>query len=84
MLRHGVQRGIEIISEAVRHIPDELLQLSPDVPWKQVRDIGNVLRHEYHRIEDSIVWAVVADDLPPLRAAIELIQASLEAPKPDD
>ncbi|MDH6232722.1 uncharacterized protein with HEPN domain [Mesorhizobium soli] len=32
LLKHGVQRGIEIISEAARHIPDELLQAAPDVP----------------------------------------------------
>ena len=35
LLKHGVQRGIEIISEAARHLPDELLDHAPEVPWKQ-------------------------------------------------
>jgi uncharacterized protein with HEPN domain len=78
LLKHGVQRGIEIISEAARHIPDELLHAAPDVPWKQVRGIGNVLRHEYHKIADPIVWAVVTDSLPPLRAGIERILETLD------
>ncbi|MGF7094410.1 HepT-like ribonuclease domain-containing protein [Aminobacter sp. BE82] len=59
LLKHGVQRGIEIISEAARHLPDELLVTEPEIPWKQMRGIGNVPRHEYHRIADPIVWAVV-------------------------
>ncbi|WP_084833668.1 HepT-like ribonuclease domain-containing protein [Mesorhizobium sp. L48C026A00] len=55
LLRHGVERGIEIISEATRHIPDDLLALAPEIPWKQIRGIGNVLRHEYHKTSDAIV-----------------------------
>ncbi|MEJ6783310.1 HepT-like ribonuclease domain-containing protein [Aminobacter sp. Piv2-1] len=73
LLKHGVQRGIEIISEAARHLPAELLVTEPEIPWKQIRGIGNVLRHEYHRIADPIVWAVVTDSLPTLRKAIERI-----------
>ena len=35
LLRLAIQRALEIISEASRHIPDDLLLLAPDVPWKQ-------------------------------------------------
>ncbi|RWM20105.1 MAG: DUF86 domain-containing protein [Mesorhizobium sp.] len=73
LLRHGVERGIEIISEATRHIPDDLIALAPEIPWKQIRGIGNVLRHEYHKTSDAIVWAVVTDSLSPLRLAVERI-----------
>jgi uncharacterized protein with HEPN domain len=54
LLRHGVERGIEIISEATRHIPDDLTALAPEIPWKQVRGIGNILRH--HKTSDAVVW----------------------------
>jgi uncharacterized protein with HEPN domain len=40
--------------------------------------IGNVLRHEYHRVSDTLIWNVVQDYLPPLRAAIAAIEAELE------
>ncbi|WP_366664096.1 HepT-like ribonuclease domain-containing protein [Mesorhizobium sp.] len=78
-----MSRGIEIISEASRHIPDDLTALAPEIPWKQVRGIGNILRHEYHKTSDAIVWAVVADNLPALRVAIERIldAADRELPK---
>jgi uncharacterized protein with HEPN domain len=77
LLRHGVQRGLEIISEASRHLPDELLAQTPEIPWKQIRGIGNLLRHEYHKMSDAIVWAVVTDSLPPLREATVRIRSNL-------
>lgn len=79
LLRHGVQRGIEIVSEAVRHLPDSVLAGRPDLPWPQIRAAGNFLRHEYHRVSDVLVWRMVTDDLPVLRRAIEAIRLDLEA-----
>ncbi len=71
LLKHGVQRGIEIISEAARHLPDDVIDASPEVPWKQVKGVGNVLRHEYHRISDRIIWNVAIGHLDVLRRAME-------------
>ncbi|PTM98517.1 HepT-like ribonuclease domain-containing protein [Mycoplana dimorpha] len=72
ILRLAVQRAIEIISEASRHIPDELLQRAPHIPWRSIRGMGNILRHEYHRIADDIIWHVAIDDLPRLKAVLSL------------
>jgi uncharacterized protein with HEPN domain len=79
LLKHGVQRGIEIISEAARHLPPDVRNRCPEIPWKQVIAMGSVLRHEYHRIADLIVWTVVVDDLPPLKAAVEALKRDLDA-----
>jgi uncharacterized protein with HEPN domain len=78
LLRHGVQRGIEIISEASRHVPASLLADHPDIPWEQVKGIGSVLRHEYHRISDKVIWTVAIERLPSLKLAIEAMRASLK------
>jgi uncharacterized protein with HEPN domain len=77
LLKHGVQRGIEIISEAARHLPPNLRDRHPEIPWKQVIAMGSILRHEYHRIADPIVWTVVTDDLPKLRAAVDALRHDL-------
>ena len=71
LLKHAVQRGIEIISEASRRLPDSVVMTKPDVPWRRIRGVGNVLRHEYHSLSDPIIWAVVVDELPRLREALE-------------
>lgn len=78
LLRLAVQRALEIISEASRHLPDDLLALAPDIPWKQIHGIGNVLRHEYHKIADDVIWAVLERHLKPLAAAIQLMRKTLE------
>ena len=61
-----VERGIEIISEASRHLPDTMKGRHPEIPWPKVAGIGNVLRHEYERVAHDVLWHVAHDDLPAL------------------
>lgn len=69
-VQRGVERSLEIMSEAVRHIPDDLLALRPDIPWASIRSIGNRLRHEYWRIDINVIWDATRYDLPAMREAI--------------
>lgn len=66
-----VERGLMIISEASRAIPGDLKDLHPQIRWIGVRDIGNVLRHQYASLSAILLWNVVKDELPLLRAALE-------------
>ena len=70
VVRHAVQRAIEIISEASRRLPDTLTATEPGIPWPKVKGTGNILRHEYHKVQDEIIWEVVEKHLPALKAAI--------------
>jgi uncharacterized protein with HEPN domain len=54
-LRLGIERCLEIISEASRHIPGELKAAHPEIPWVRVADIGNRIRHSYHAVDSEIV-----------------------------
>jgi uncharacterized protein with HEPN domain len=58
-----VERGIEIISEASRRLPEELKARHPEIPWPKVAGIGNVLRHDYEHVAHDVLWRVVRDDL---------------------
>lgn len=46
----ATQRALEIISEASRHIGEEDKAAYPEVPWWQIEDFGNVLRHGYDQL----------------------------------
>lgn len=81
-LRYAVERSIEIISEASRRIPDAAKAARPEIPWRAIASVGNILRHEYHSVAPRIVWAVVTDDLPVLAEAIEAI-SKISATKPE-
>jgi len=75
--RAATERAIEIISEAVCHLPDDVLARHSSVPWVQIKAIGNKVRHEYHRVEPKIIWDAVAHDLGPLEAVIRAELANI-------
>jgi uncharacterized protein with HEPN domain len=64
-----VERGLEIVSEASRHLDDELKARHPEIPWSKVAGIGNVLRHDYERIVADLLWNLLQDDLLTLETA---------------
>src|SRR2546421_12823956 len=61
-----VKRGIEILSEASRHLSQEIKDRHAGIPWPKVAGIGNVLRHEYERIAPDILWKLIHADPPDL------------------
>jgi uncharacterized protein with HEPN domain len=77
LLRSAVERGIERISEASRHIDPALLAQHPDIPWRRVADVGNWLRHGYERVDPEQIWRIVTTDFGPLKRAIAAISAQL-------
>jgi uncharacterized protein with HEPN domain len=64
-----VERGVEIISEASRHLPSELKGRHPGIPWRKVAGIGNILRHDYESVAAAVIWKLARDDLEPLQNA---------------
>ncbi|MBV8926020.1 MAG: DUF86 domain-containing protein [Bradyrhizobium sp.] len=62
-----------IIAEAAKHIPNELKETRPEVPWKRIHGLGNMLRHEYRRIDSDILWSVISENLDDLDRAIEAL-----------
>lgn len=78
----SVERYLERLSEASRHVPDRLKLNHPTVDWRGVADIGNVLRHAYDQIIDHRIWQIVSTDLTPLKEAVEaMIRDIDQAPK---
>jgi uncharacterized protein with HEPN domain len=75
----AAERTIEIISEASRHLPEWMRAAEPDVPWREIAAIGNVLRHAYHRIDDEVIHVIVTRQLDPLEAAVRRLLDHLDA-----
>lgn len=77
--RQLVERNIEIISEASRYIPASLRKDFPEIPWKAIAGIGNVMRHDYDEIASSVLWGVIRANLDPLRRAVRKMLERLDA-----
>ncbi len=77
-----VERGLEIISEASRRLPEVMKLRHPHIPWRQIAGIGNILRHEYEHVAYDVLWRVAQDDLPVLeKFCREELAAALSAGK---
>lgn len=70
-VRAAFERFLEIASEASRHIPQEWKDEFPEIPWRRVADLGNHIRHVYHKIDLDLRWLIYTDDLPKLEAVID-------------
>ncbi len=80
-LKAAFERFLEILSEASRHVTESLRANAPEIPWRGVSDIGNHLRHAYHRVDSEILWRLHADgDLTSLRTVIVRFLDSPEEP----
>jgi uncharacterized protein with HEPN domain len=78
----AVERKLLVLSEAARRLGDDAEKLCPGIPWNNVRGIGNWLRHQYDRVDPSVIWLTIERDLPSLKLAVGKTLASPERPAP--
>src|SRR5699024_7755634 len=70
MAEDAIERNLQIIGEAVNHLPEEITGAHPEVPWPQVRGFRNILVHQYFGVDVDVVRDVVETHLPPLAEAL--------------
>lgn len=56
--------NLAVLGEAAAHTPDEVVRRWPDVPWRMMRDMRDLIIHEYFGVNPDIVWGTIVDDLP--------------------
>ena len=74
----AVVKTIEILGEAVKNIPEDTRSRYPQIPWKAIAGMRDVLVHEYWEIDLNVVWATVQEGIPPLKITILEIQQELQ------
>jgi uncharacterized protein with HEPN domain len=71
---HAVLRNLEIAGEAAKKVPPEVRTLAPSIPWRQIAGFRDHLAHAYFELEDEVVWDVIREHVPALRAEADRLR----------
>lgn len=77
MARDAVARNFELIGEAVRRLPRDMLAQAPEVEWEKFLALRKILLHAYFQLDDEILWDAAVAKLPGLLAAAERLLRAL-------
>lgn len=85
LIQEGVIRCFEVIGEVVKRLSPELTSSYPDIPWRRIAGLRDVLIHNYDETDVDVIWRVIEQDLTPLKAAVEsLLEQVTETEKEDN
>lgn len=71
-------RNIQLIGEAATHIPAELQEKYPAIPWRSIIGVRNRLAHSYLHISDVVIWSIIQDAIPKLLPELRRLVDSTE------
>jgi len=78
LYQDAIVRNLEIIGEAVKRLPKELIEKYPDIEWKKIAGLRDILIHAYFGIDTEIVWDVVQNKIPEIKHQILFIQSKMK------
>jgi len=69
----GIVRNLEIIGEAAKNIPSQIKEKNPEIEWKKISGLRDILAHEYFGVDLEVIWDIVKNKLPILKKQVNLI-----------
>jgi uncharacterized protein with HEPN domain len=70
MALDAIKQNLQVIGEAVKHLPPSITESHTEVPWPQIRGFRNVLVHQYFDVDPAIIQDVIDTHLTTLRSAL--------------
>jgi len=78
MVQDAVLRNFEVIGEAAKRLDEAYRATHPEIPWRSLAGLRDVLIHQYESVDLERVWAMVEGELPGLGAAIAALLPPLD------
>ena len=77
LIQSAVERQLEILGEAARRLSEEFRQSYPEIDWRRIIGLRNILIHRYDEIRQQTIWQTVITELEPLLTQLESVLSSL-------
>lgn len=71
MVVDAVVRNFEVIGEATRKVPDSIKEQYPEIPWKKMYQLRNIVSHEYFDVDRETIWKIATEYLPQNKKDLE-------------
>ncbi|MBU0929952.1 MAG: DUF86 domain-containing protein [Nanoarchaeota archaeon] len=75
---NAVIRSLEIIGGAVKNLPVSFREKYPEVPWKEIAGLRDIIIHQYFDVDLDVIWDTIKKDIPILEKQIIKIKRDLE------
>jgi len=76
--QHAVLYNLLRLGEGTKYVPQSVQDRTPGVPWPLLRDVRNLLAHDYFGVDPRLVWHTARVELPALRLALQALADSPE------
>jgi uncharacterized protein with HEPN domain len=71
VLLRAVLHSLIVIGEASRHIPEDIRQKAPGIPWREIAGARDIIVHGYFAVNMPIIWSIIEDEVTELRQQVE-------------
>lgn len=73
----AIIRRLEIIGEAIKQVPTQWRSEFPNIPWREIAGMRDILIHEYFGVSLGLIWSTAVSDMPKLKETIQQIKSKI-------
>ena len=84
VFRNACSMPVLQIGELAKRLSDDFQQTTADIPWKKIKGMRNLFAHDYHSMNDAMIWKTVTEQVPALHEQLTGILKELSKQQDDD